>query len=219
MEDKEIELEDLLKKLDKGLDIIIKDYSKVMLETYGLYSYDLFCSAILNRSINTIRGYTLLMRDKNFLSAAPLVRIQIDSLLRIFASTIISFNVDDFALKVIGGKQINQLKDDRGKKMSDNYLCDRLSKNKTFSWVKDAYKAGCGYVHFSNNVTSKSVRKGGGRKIEGIIQKNDDFVSMEEKINSARIMLATTKGILLFISSWTKQKESYNHIGSQTPKA
>jgi len=144
-----ITLEEILTDIDKSVEELIT-LGKETAETHALYTYDLFCSAVLNRSVNILRSFNTLIRDRNFIAAAPFVRIHLDSLLRLYASTLISYNVDEFAVKVIAGKQISNLKDRHGNKMRDNYLAREISKIEGLEWIQDVYKTGSGHIHFSN---------------------------------------------------------------------
>jgi hypothetical protein len=184
---------------------------KLMIETHALYSYDLFCSAILNRTVNIIRGYITLIRDKNFIAAAPLVRVHLDSLLRLYASTIIDYNVDDFSQKILSGESIRKMNDSQGNKMTDYYLSKELSRFKGFEWVRKLYEVGSGHIHFSNNIefATTRIKPGTTRVIESVISKCDDFISLDEKEAATRRMIQVTNRTLSIISLWIKQKETY----------
>jgi hypothetical protein len=68
-------------------------------------TFNVYLNGILNRSVNLSRGFSTLMKDKNFIAAAPLARLHLDSLLRLFAPQLINFNVDDFAMQVMKGQR------------------------------------------------------------------------------------------------------------------
>lgn len=209
-------LEEILENIDNSVeDLII--LAKESIETHGIYTFDLYCTAILNRSINLLRGFTILMRDRNFIAAAPLLRVHLDSLLRLYASTLISYNVDDFAAKVINGKQISNLKDKDHNKMSDGYLARKISKRKGFEWVNDVYKAGSGYVHFSNYIirSSTKINSENERTILSTVGKHDDFISDEEKIGAANRVNQISIFIAIIITEWKVHKEGYP---AKTPK-
>ncbi len=99
-----------LSKLNKITDDL-KGIAKIMLDTYGLYSFDLYCSGILNRSLNLSYGFIDLIKASNFLSAAPLVRLNIDSFLGLFAAFQVEYNFDHFSEMVFKGASINKLKE------------------------------------------------------------------------------------------------------------
>ncbi|MDG1276924.1 MAG: hypothetical protein P8O16_06545 [Algoriphagus sp.] len=209
--DSEKELEEILDSINAYIKEIFK-LGKWMLEANpNLYSYDLFCTAILNRTVNFHKAYISLLKDNNFIAAAPLVRIHMDSLLRLFASRIIDYNVDEFANKVLNGMRIVDLKDRNQKKMIDGHLVNELSKLPDMAWVKGIYKQGSGYVHFSNLVTQQSFGINSKESLlNGIIRMNDDLVPMEEKIAASITMMKISNKIAEFIMDWVEQKRSYN---------
>jgi|SRR6056297_1664369 len=53
----------------------------------------------------------------------------------------------DFALAVLGGERVRDLKDRDGKKMTDAYLVAKLGRE--FDWVPRVYERTSGYVHLS----------------------------------------------------------------------
>jgi len=204
-----LKLEELLSQLEKMNDSILHS-GKELLETHGIYPFDLYCVAILNRTVNIIRGYVALVRDENFIAAGTLVRIHLDSFLRIFASTIVNMNVDEFSMKVMSGKSIRSFMDKNNNKLNDKFLVGELSKIKQFDWVAQLYDIGNKYVHLSEKHIFTSSKLGEEpRSIVGGIRLNDEFVKIEEKIAGTNWMIKITSGILEFINLWIKQKESY----------
>jgi len=202
-------LEDILTDLDSSQDELI-ELGKRSAETYALYPYDIFLSAILNRSVNLIKGFCSLVRDNNFIAAAPLVRIHLDSLLRLYASNLIDYNIDEFANKVIGGKSIRDLKDRDGRKMTDNYLVKKIMENENHEWVKEVYKTGSGHVHFSNYISSYSTKIDSKKNdiINVTIGKHDSFVVESEKIGAAIRINQISIEIAALIEIWCEYKSN-----------
>src|SRR5436309_1171588 len=64
---------------------------KQMLEAHNraLYMFDLLAIAALNRSAGLCSGFRQLIRSRNFICAAPLIRLQIDNALRLYAGSIV----------------------------------------------------------------------------------------------------------------------------------
>ncbi len=152
-----------------------------------------------------------MIESNNFLSAAPLVRIHLDTLLRMYAPLICGGNVDEFAGRALNGKPINELKNTRGETLRDGFLARELSKQPDFEWVIEVYKTGSSFVHFSDKHIFTSVRIDGAkdRTINSVVGVHDGFIPIDEKIGATIYMTRITKGILMFIESWTKQKRSY----------
>jgi len=93
----------------------------MFLGTGPLYTIDLYLSAIINRAISFIRGFKLLATEHNYISSVPIIRMQIDNCLRLYAGSIVT-NHSDFFNEYLKGTHIRNLKDATGNKMTDFYL-------------------------------------------------------------------------------------------------
>lgn len=194
------ELEQHLLVLEDEGDKLIS-IGKQLLENIGMNEFSLFCTAILNRTINLNRGFITLMKDSNYIAAAPLVRLNLDSLLRLFASSQSEFDYEIFAQKVRKGEKISNMKDKANKKLKDFELVQRLKKIKDFGWVEDVYEAGSGFVHLSINHIESSYSVDG-ETMTGGIRKSDEFISIDEKIAATHFMIQVSMGIRVFIEDW-----------------
>ncbi len=184
---------------------------KLTIETFALYQFDIFCAAIINRTLNLTRGFINQMRDENFISAAPLVRINLDSLLRLYGAFLVEYNIDEFALEVMKGKAFNSIKDKTGQFMKDHYLVDQLSKKTGYNWVKTVYKAGNEHIHFTAQHVFASVRTNDdpdSKTIQGIMAHGDSFMEMKEKIWAVRAMFQIIVGIQEQLSIWIAYKKA-----------
>jgi hypothetical protein len=125
------------------------DLAKKMFEPGKTYIYplDLLTNAIMDRSLSLIFGFTSQIRTNNYLCAAPLVRLHLDNLLRVYASYIVK-DPHDFAMKVFKGQHVRNLKDQHGNRMTDKYLVEQLTKE--YKWIENVYNETSGFVHFSN---------------------------------------------------------------------
>ena len=95
-----------------------------------------------------VSGFCDLIERKNFICAAPLVRLMLDNLLRFYAVWLVD-KPHDFATEIlIEGKEIRKIKDRNGKKMTDKYLADQLSKE--YKWISNTYRETSGYIHLSS---------------------------------------------------------------------
>jgi hypothetical protein len=74
----------------------------------NLFHFDLLIIAALNRTVNTNKAFVSLVKDSNFISAIPLIRINIDTLLRLYASKISEFNRNEYALKILSGTEVKK---------------------------------------------------------------------------------------------------------------
>jgi hypothetical protein len=84
-------------------------------ETDGtpIYTADLVMFGILDRKIGLIESMPAIFESKNIHAMAPLLRIQLDSLLRLHAFRIVN-NIDNLANHIIKGNSLRKFKDRDG---------------------------------------------------------------------------------------------------------
>jgi len=119
-----------------------------------MYVLDLIMVGAIKRSLSLANGVLSLVATKNMTCVRALVRMQLDTVSRLFAYTYVS-SPSDVAKKVIGGKALNKFKSRDGKILSDRYLIDKLSKD--YPWVKNVYQYTSGYIHFSERQVFDSI--------------------------------------------------------------
>lgn len=129
-------------------------FKKRLSKDKSLYQSDLFIISLLNRQLSLCSGFKEMNNSKNYVCAVPLLRLNIDSLLRLHALWICD-DPNEVIKEMLDGKILNQIKDKNGKKLSDAYLLDRLSEHEP--WVKTVYKNCSGFVHFSEKHLGISV--------------------------------------------------------------
>lgn len=190
---------------------LIKEHlhlGKDMIEAYGgaLYPTDILATAALNRSMKTLKGFILLIDSKNIMCAGSLLRLQIDSCIRFFASFIVN-DPHAFALKVLEGEQINKMVDKSGNKMRDAYLVEKIS---FFApWITNVYKETSGYIHLSKKHYYNCIRATDeDRCIELHITEKDQYVTDELYVEAIRAFECTTILLFEFIYGWTVTKEN-----------
>lgn len=122
------------------------------------------------RAISLSSGYRAMVEQTNSLCAMPMVRMQLDTTLRLYAG-FFAPNSLDFAEAVLSGEQIDRIKSDTGERMRDKYLLDRVAKRNP--WMTDVYKLTSGYIHFSNKHLKEvfDIKEDGNLKV--VIGPND----------------------------------------------
>lgn len=180
--------EQLLAEIDNKSKAIINMGKQLSAITPHLETFDFLLIAALNRTVNISKAYTTLIRDNNFIAAAPLVRINLDTLLRLYASIVSEFDRNAFASKVIGGELIKKMKFAGTKKdLRDDTLYLELSKVEGMEWVSDIYKAGSSFIHFekSHIFSSLKIADEKERTLNMTIGFHDEFIPESEKSGSA----------------------------------
>lgn len=169
------------------------------LNSGNLTLLDIFCISSLNRTFNILCGFIDLMKADNFLCAAPLTRMQIDSLLRLYAIKLIK-NQNEFIEKVMEGERIDKFKSNDNKLLTDSYLVSEISKLKVFEWVERIYKAGNSYIHLTDKHIF-SAMKTTDQKNTVVFSLGQFFVPEKEKIGAIVHMENITMGIILLVNS------------------
>lgn len=111
-----------------------------------LYRDDMLVLTMLQRSYGLVEAVIDLVDSFNLHAAAPLVRLQLDSLFRMcFLATAPEAQrvLDEF----FEGRQFRQIKDGGGKRLGDARLKDRAAEH--HSWAIQVYDSTSGWVHLS----------------------------------------------------------------------
>lgn len=201
--------EQLLIEIDNKSNAIINLGKQLFDITPKMETFDILLVAALNRTVNISKAYTTLIRENNFIAAAPLVRINIDTLLRLYASMISEYDRNTFASKVISGELIKKMKLRGTKKdLRDDTLYMELSKIEGKEWVSDIYKAGNSFVHLekSHIFSSLKVDNEKERTVNMSIGFHDSFVPENEKFGSAVWMNKTIDSIIEQAQIWMYEK-------------
>jgi hypothetical protein len=124
------------------------DLTSRFLRTSGgsLYGIDLVFMGAMARSYSVVDGFLNAFDTWNPIVAAPLVRIQIDTLVRV-AYMARAPRADEIALHVLGGGEFRQLRDGENKRLTDKRLLEHAEPS--HPWLSPVYEATSGWVHFS----------------------------------------------------------------------
>ncbi|MGN6150520.1 MAG: hypothetical protein ACTHOH_00740 [Lysobacteraceae bacterium] len=171
-----------------------------------MYQMDIFGLAVLKRSMSVSSGFFSMFAQGNLLCAASLVRLQIDSSLRFFASSLVD-DPDGFCKKFFEGIPIRRIKDRAGNAMTDSYLVEKLSRG--FPWIEEVYGHASGFIHFSEKHIFSAVSLGAG---EGAIKiEVSDIESNPDPVFSSELKVAFMHATLLVlqcVGEWVKTKEN-----------
>lgn len=107
---------------------------------------DFFVLGALRRTLAQARGFRDLIVARNFPCAAAILRLQIDTAMRVNALGLVD-EADIVCKAVLDGEQFNRLKDRTGAKMSDLRLREKLAE--THPWVSPIYEQTSDFVHLS----------------------------------------------------------------------
>lgn len=204
----EDDLKSIFENFDKLEKLFIKE-AKLFLqiggETGHLHTMDLFISAIINRAISLMRGFRTLADENNYISAVPLIRIQVDNCLRFYAATLVA-DYNEFFIEYLKGTHIRNMKDASGEKMTDNYLVTKFDKE-LFPGIHNLYINTSGHIHLSNehSFLQTEIVQEKERTISTRIG-HFDFFAIDEKVDFAFNMFKASEFLLSLTKSWKFQK-------------
>lgn len=112
----------------------------------SIFPCDVLVVSALNRSFRLIEGFRTLIEADNYECAANLVRLQMDSVLRIFG-VVTCHTPHEIADQVLNGVPIRKLQHNNDGKMTDSLLVKLLSI--TNPWLPNVYEQYCGLIHLS----------------------------------------------------------------------
>jgi len=201
--------EELLNHIDKKSSILIRFGKQLFAISQNLQTYDFYLIGALNRTVNLNKAYTSLIRENNFIAAAALIRINMDTLLRLYAGRVSEFDLNTFASKVMAGEHVRRIKSSNGKdKLTDAYLVDKISEIEGMQWVKKIYDSGNAFVHFSDEIilASRTILAEGERTIGLSIGHHDTFIPDEIKLNATIWMDKIIDAIVIQTQIWMYEK-------------
>ncbi|MCB2300122.1 hypothetical protein [Clostridium tagluense] len=195
----------------KNLFVLHNDVAEKCITAYdgAFYALDLLALSVINRSYNLLDGFIELINKKNIIAAAPLIRMQLDNVLRFSAA----FYVEDphsFSLKVLEGIPIRNIDSIENKKMTDRYLVEKLVKTQQKKWIKKVYNNTSGYVHFSEKHIYSTFQLNKNKNGEfnvfiGPIGKNTKDPLLLEAIEC---FIECTKMLMTYIEGWIFTKDN-----------
>lgn len=169
-----------------------------------LFPLDLWAMAALNRSLSNSSAFTHLVRTENYLVAASLVRLQLDTFLRFSASYLVR-DPHEFATSVLAGKEVRKLKDRSGKFMTDGYLVNSAASE--FPWIPNVYRSTSGFIHLSNKhiySAIQSVEDDG--KFWMLIGSDPDRFPTKLWVEMAEGFIAVTDALFSSLNGWVFTK-------------
>ena len=122
----------------------------------SMYPMDMVIIGIVKRCLSTTSALEKLVLEWNMTCARAILRMQLDTVLRLSAFWL-SPDLQRMAMDVMGGKQINKMKDRDNCKMTDLYLSRKLGER--FDWIPRVYKYTSGYIHFSERHLFDPIRE------------------------------------------------------------
>jgi hypothetical protein len=117
---------------------------------------DRWIYAALNRSAQHVSGFSKMVCIRNPSCAIGILRMQLDTLLRLFALTLVE-DRSSFLRQVLSGVRLDKMDDRHGNRMNDKYLVSEYER-KGCTWVRSVYDMLCEFGHMSRKAVHTTYR-------------------------------------------------------------
>lgn len=116
--------------------------------TKQIYFRSLYALGLINRTLSNIDAYIQLHKSDNLIAAFSMIRLQLDSVLRLYALEIVEDAESVCSDVFLNGSHIRKMKDKDGELMTDYYLHTKLNENVIN--LSKVYSNFSSYIHFSD---------------------------------------------------------------------
>jgi len=140
------QLEDTIQKISSVESELSVSIREIIQRDTNMYRSDMYLIGAARRTLAQARGFRDLIRSKNFPCAAAVLRLQIDTAMRINGLNYVN-QPQDFIDGLLAGKQYNKQKNKNGERLTDAFLRAKL--NETYPWVDTVYQSTSDLVHLS----------------------------------------------------------------------
>ncbi|HYC01957.1 MAG TPA: hypothetical protein VED40_01610 [Azospirillaceae bacterium] len=194
-----LSLEERLAHIDRLAGSVATAMDGVLTPGTPVLMLDLLVVGALNRTVAQIAGFAQLVRARNFLCAASLLRPQLDTAIRLFGISLTD-DQEAYARLVLAGEKITGFKDRKGRRLNDGYLAERLSEH--FRWVKPVYDASSGFIHLSSRHVQQAIVQETGAATQLRIAPIDSFTDETPYYELVDAFMAATRAVLEIVQAY-----------------
>ncbi len=175
-----------------------------------MFGIDLVVLSTLNRSLSLVDGFALMIETRNIMCAGALLRLQLDSLMRLYAFCLVE-DPNPVLEQLLRGDPLHKLKSRSGNELTDGYLHKELSRAYgEWTWINSVYDATSGFVHLSkphmlsmvNYIEEKE------RQMLLVVSRNARQATPGQLLEATEAFIAATKCLLHLSGSWLVTKEN-----------
>lgn len=173
----------------------------------NIFGVDLVVCAVIQRSLSLIDGFATMVECRNVLCAAPLIRLQLDSIIRLYACWLVD-DPHSIALHLLEKGSLKKIKSRDGKSLTDRYLHQEASK--VYPWLSRVYEKTSGFVHLSSPQMLSFVRSidAPERTAHVSIQTVGPQWDEGDILETVDAFTEATKALLHLCRSWLTTKDS-----------
>jgi hypothetical protein len=200
-------IEESLKELEEDRKALLAAAER-MAQAYGasLYPFDVLANGAIARSLSLTKGFSEMIRQHNLACAGALVRLQLDTALRLTAGWLVD-NPHDFAMKVLSGTRIDRLKDRDGQRLRDQRLVEAASAE--HPWVPNVYAVASDFVHLSDKHLWRAFGLTADKTHFSIVVSSEDPPGLEDSyLEAIRCFRKSTHLLLHYLEGWICTKDN-----------
>jgi hypothetical protein len=152
----ELDLSARISKIDQLESEIVRKGALLLPSGSTFTHADMFVLGALRRTLAQARGFRDLIGSKNFPCAAGILRMQIDTAMRVYGLTLVA-DWHVACAKLFDGERYNKLKDRDGKRLTDAHLREKLAEIEP--WVTSVYEGTSDFIHLSSRHLYNSIER------------------------------------------------------------
>jgi hypothetical protein len=115
---------------------------------------DLFIFGAVNRTLAQSKGFRDLINTRNFPCAAAILRMQLDTAMRVNAMLLVE-DRNTFCEAILGERRFNTLRDAAGNRLTDAHRRKKLAEN--HPWIETIYTDTSDFIHLSGRHFYNSI--------------------------------------------------------------
>jgi hypothetical protein len=116
----------------------------------------MFVFGAVKRTLAQSSGFRALIKERNFPCAAAILRMQLDTAMRVNALKIVE-DRNQFCDQILKGTRFNSLKDHAGIRLNDAHSRKKLAED--HPWIESVYIQSSDFVHLSGRHFYNSIFK------------------------------------------------------------
>lgn len=133
---------------------LVRKAAPLMSAGASLSYADFFVLGATRRTLAQARGFRQLIEARNFPCAAAILRMQLDTAMRVNALSIVA-EKHVACRQVLDGARFSRLKDRNGKKLTDAHLREELARS--HPWISQVYEQASDFIHLSGRHFYSSI--------------------------------------------------------------
>jgi hypothetical protein len=167
-----------------------------------LYLPDLLIVSMMQRSYGLVEAVIDCVDAFNLVAAAPLLRMQLDTMVRASYSAHAPL-ADDVVRALLDGTEFQKMKDAEGQRLTDRRLVELATPH--HPWLPAVYKETSGWVHLSINHL-RSTWQIAGSQISAGVPLRPDVIPGELWLELLSAMIKATEELFGYVELWESRK-------------